>query len=388
MGYGFQNRNSVECPARHPVNGTDTLKEGYALCLDFDNATTGTAPEWDRRVHQCEKPTLQNLRYFLGVIHPMHVGNANDVADSVKEFNIIRASEGKTPGVNVWTNLNVAVGEFLAPMPGSYAFGAPVCHPPVFRCIEAADRSSTAGLVMGEFGIIQPIAGELESQIMSVWNDFVGAAEPSATDDLTAWLLEGTNTPVAALIDEQNGVLRLTTGGTSGNESSIQLNNECVSLASGNQVYFKARVKFGSYVATSGDISGIIGFALQLTSVYNATTTSANWVAFTVETAAVSGGGTGATPSANILASLGKDATFTNVDTGVDIDNGWHTYEIVIDRPNAQVLFYIDGVLVVTQTTLTNLPDDELLTPVVEVETIETATATCDIDLIGFNATK
>lgn len=148
--FAVQHYNTGEQLSRCYYTGSDTLRKGYALCLDFDSSNTGgTVSDYDERQINVEKPAMKNLPYFYGVVAPTYDGHTGP-----GWIDVIRPT-GVSPGLEVWTDGNIAVGDLLSIQPGSYAFRKGVLFPKaqvVLRAIEAIDRSSTAGTVIGLFG--------------------------------------------------------------------------------------------------------------------------------------------------------------------------------------------------------------------------------------------
>jgi hypothetical protein len=149
--------------------GTDTLKEGYALCYNFDatdvtaeNLTLSQADslvETPARRLQVEKPTINNSTHFAGV-----------VSQKFTDFTGPGWIEINMPGsvCNIWAGANcdheaaagIQSGQTLAFTAGAYSFdysGLPGAGSAVV--LQDVDRSTTAGLVLAELCIGNPSGG-------------------------------------------------------------------------------------------------------------------------------------------------------------------------------------------------------------------------------------
>jgi hypothetical protein len=149
--------------------GTDTLKEGYALCYNFDatdvtaeNLTLSQADslvETPARRLQVEKPTINNSTHFAGV-----------VSQKFTDFTGPGWIEINMPGsvCNIWAGANcdheasagVQSGQTLTFTANAYTWdytGLPGTGSAVV--LQDVDRSSTAGLVLAELCVGNPSGG-------------------------------------------------------------------------------------------------------------------------------------------------------------------------------------------------------------------------------------
>lgn len=103
-----------------------------------------------------------------------------------------------------------------------------------------------------------------------------------------------------------------------------------------------------------------VGFAIMHATIPDATNDFTWWVGYSMDNNSL---GTYMSifridrtiSTTNYIATTIRAGTATNTDTGVAFDNSWHNFEIFVNADNTSHAFYIDGVLVATNTT--NLPD-------------------------------
>lgn len=268
-------------------NTTDTLTEGMAVCYDWDNATLA-----NRSVY-VEKPSLNNAEHFAGIIAPGG-GNTPGVAGWVK---IIPYDGYVQRAVNVHTDENIVAGDILGLIPGEYVLGKWVYGPALFRATEAQDRTTTAGLVRGDFGpqITNPIMAA--NKRISFFTHCAGEvpvsapAVANAVADAGGFLLTGTSsaiTYVDSLTTSEagaanlkgKGVLKLTPNTT--NEASLTMNGEPFTLAAGCNLFMRVRLAVSNILA---DSQVMVGFSPTDTAPIGSL--NADYLAFISATAAV-----------------------------------------------------------------------------------------------------
>lgn len=246
--------------------GSDTIRNGYALASDHDSS--GLAEDVTRfgatiaaqlgRQKLVEKPSYGNLIAggFAGIVVDAPVGGivGNGVA---VEVTLIPAW-AIAPELVVYTDQNCAVGDILGPIPGSYYFGRgvfPGCQ--FFRVTEAADRSSTVGVVHGRFGKL--VASEYRDKLWEHFSHFngdqavfLGGATPAEIKlpglvvSGTSVAIEGTSDVGGRLVITPNGtsIGQLNLGGLSAGTASSS-GNLPVTLSAGKSAFFRAKVNFG-----------------------------------------------------------------------------------------------------------------------------------------------
>lgn len=177
--------------------------------------------------------------------------------------------------------------------------------------------------------------------------DFTSIA--AASDALTGWtttLVEaGAGESTVTIADGSGGHLLLTTDANENDGINLQKTGEAFKCASGNQLYFGARVKASE--ATQSDFA--VGLCITDTDLLGGMTDGIYFECLD--------GGTG------ISCVTEKNSTETQTDSaGTFAADTWFTLEFYFD--GTSVFFYIDGTLVATHTT--NIVDDEEITPSVQ----------------------
>ena len=150
--------------------GSDTLREGYALCYNFDASdvsaenltlSAGVDEECSARRLQVEKPSVNNCAHFAGVVSPKFDGYSD--GPGWIELNM--------PGsvCNIWadasadhgsTGTGMNTGQMLTFTIGQYYFqrtGLPGCGSAIV--LQDVDRSTTNGLVMADMCTGDPSGG-------------------------------------------------------------------------------------------------------------------------------------------------------------------------------------------------------------------------------------
>lgn len=368
-------------PTADPVtvfyNGADAISEGMGLCYDVFNATAAN------RYYYVVKPTLKLLQAgaFAGYVNQ---GQKRSVADGTGEIDIIPWDGQILRGASVLTDENVAVGDLLAPIPESYNFGKAVHMTPVFRVTTAVDGSTTASLVIGDYGANVYSHQGMSDKFARFFDDFVGlttiaAVVANAVADQTTWLLTGTTAAATykdnnsigatdaavAATQKGNGILRLTP--TTTTQANITLNGEAFALDVGKSLMF--RVRFALNDVTTGTVGAFLGISLTDTAFIASLPT--DYMGFTV--AGTGSGlltfnyvkdGTGGLVTSATLATLAADtfveATFLIRNRGA----GGMSLAAWVDTGSGPVL----GVSTVTST---EVVDNESLTCVIETKGAE-----------------
>jgi len=189
---------------------------------------------------------------------------------------------------------------------------------------------------------------------------FDGADTPAAT---TVTLVEagaGEST-VALEAGADSGVLLITTDAADNDGVSIQWKGEAFKLSGSNPCYFGARLKLSEVIQS--DI--LVGLCITDTALLGGMTDGAYFRK--VDASAV------------MSAVLEKDSAETTATALTMVDDTYVFLEIYYD--GTSVHFYVNGVEL-TLLAQTNLPNDEWLTPSIEVLTGEAVVKTCRLDKI------
>lgn len=209
-----------------------------------------------------------------------------------------------------------------------------------------------------------------------------GEQKFSSTADSGDWLATqvGTNTLVVR-DDAQNGVIRITTGGTASDGMACQLNGESFKLQAGKDIVFEGYFQLGD-----ADQS-IFLFGLGITD----TIPSTGWTDYvcfhTGSSTDLSSGvlycGTGKDASGG--SGVGQETsgvthTSTNTSIGYTLADSTWVYLRAEINGTSSVKFYVNGDLAATHTT--NLPDNEVLTLTLECKTGNSAAETFDCDYL------
>lgn len=192
-----------------------------------------------------------------------------------------------------------------------------------------------------------------------VW-DFVERPGISSTADSAEWHLTvvdgGADSAEVTTIadDEPNGALVLTTNDASADSLNLQLNGEPYKLVDGRRIIYEAKIK----VSDADQVTWFVGLAIgDTTDALGGVTDS---LGFRQESA-----------DGQIDALAEKDSTETSEHTGEDLsDDAYRVVRFEVDGVD-KVEFYVDGVRKKKFTT--NLPDDEAMAPIFQIQTEEAA---------------
>jgi hypothetical protein len=196
--------------------------------------------------------------------------------------------------------------------------------------------------------------------------DFVGTPFASA-DTPAAWtvtLVEGgAGESTVALADGAGGLLLITTDAAENDGVNMQVTKEAFKLASGKPCYFGIRLKVSE--ATQSDF--LVGLCITDTDLLGGVTDG-------VYFDKVDG-------STDINFTLEKNGTETTSASAVGtcVDDTYVILEFFFDGTNVDA--YVDGALQ-TRLAVTNLPDDEELTPSIHFLTGAAAAETMTVDWI------
>lgn len=236
-------------------SGANRPLVGQAVCL------SPTQSSRNLRQSVVEDPTLANIGYFYGVV--VNASPARDSATNLWTVYVLPKT-ANAAGITVLTDENVAVGDWLAPVPGSRNFGKATIGEPVLQCAEAVDRTATAGSVSGIWGLTRTTPDKL----IAVDENFISGGSISATADLGPFVLLGTSAtatfsdalaaePAAANL-RARGVLTVAKQNAAANVGYAQYNGEPFQLRTGSSLFMRARAAVS---AMSANIGGFLGFA-------------------------------------------------------------------------------------------------------------------------------
>jgi hypothetical protein len=214
--------------------GTDEIRSGYPLFYDWD-ATAGTTDEntvVDR--NKVEKSTLANIDRFAGIVADGFRATGPCKVPIVPPDQIVARS------IQVWTNQNLAAGDFVGIIPGTYTFGKWTVGPKFLRCMIAVDRSSTAGLTWCVGNLNTATASGVSDNVIEFYDEFTGVTSFSATDDAATYDLIGTSAAGVYSDSLAGGVLVVTSNTT--NNAQLSMNGEPWSMAAEKSLFFRARV--------------------------------------------------------------------------------------------------------------------------------------------------
>lgn len=187
---------------------------------------------------------------------------------------------------------------------------------------------------------------------------FDGVDSPAA---FTVTLVEGGGSETTvALTEGEGGHLLITTDGAENDGANLQAKGEAFKLASGKPLYFGCRFQVSE--ATQADF--LMGLCITNTDLLGGMTDGLYFRKVD-----------GSTTMAFVLEKDSTETT-TNYGTAVAADT-WTIVEFFFDGTNVD--WYVDGVLQ-TRPAITNLPNDEFLTPSIHFLTGAAASETMLVD--------
>jgi len=186
------------------------------------------------------------------------------------------------------------------------------------------------------------------------------------TYDAGDWTVTETGVATQALTDADGGALLVTNAAADNDVSASQLVGESFSYAAGKELWFKARLQISD--ATESDL--ICGFWIK-TATAPITTPPTDGIYFRKDDGA-----------ATIDFILNKDSTesvssaIATLADATDVELAFHYDGAGTFRA------YVDDALAATQTTLTNVPDDEILTLGFAIQNGEAVAKTMTVDYV------
>lgn len=362
QGVSFEGRQNYTTRRVYAnIAALTVLIPGMALCYDSNNATAAN------RYQYVEKPSLDNIGDFAGVVAP---GNTTTGPGWIY---IIEFDGGILRGTTVYTDESIAEGDFLGPIPGSYAFGKCVVGAPLFRATETVDRSTTAGTVTGDFGGQLASHPQWQNRIIRFFDHFDGSkvisapAVANAVADAGTYLLTGTTAtaafadstgPEAAAALQAQGMVVLTP--TTTTQANLTMNGEPFRLDSGKSAFFRGRFCLND--VTTGTTGAFLGLSITDTAFLASKPT--DYIGFLVTNAVlafeyVKDGATGVVTSGT-LATLVAD---TFVEVAFLIRNR--------GAGGMSLTVWVNGVEATVTLTATEIVDNESLTLVIETKGAE-----------------
>lgn len=177
------------------------------------------------------------------------------------------------------------------------------------------------------------------------------------------WTITSTGSPTTALADAAGGVLSIATGATDDNNSFYNKKGESFQFVAGKELWFKCRFSI------SDAIQSDLIFGLQITDTTPLAVTDG--VYFRKDDG-----------DSNVDFVIIKNSTATTATAITTLSNSTMIVLEFYYNGVDSIKVYADGLLIHTATTLTNLPDDELLTVSFGVQTGEAAAKTLLTDYI------
>lgn len=341
------------------IAAADQITEGMYLCYD---TSAGTNKNW-----YCVKGTLANIGDFAGIVAPGQIRTGPGPVE------IIPWDGRMYRGISAYVTENIAAGDLLGPIPGTYEFGRCVIGRPVFKATAALDPGATTpnlNLVTGFFGGQIATMEEQANKILRFSDHFIGlttiaAAVANAVADQTTYLLTGTSS-AAAYVDSlagpegtaaaaaASGILKVTTNTT--NQANLTMNGEPFRLDANKNLFFRIRAAVDVVSASKK-----MAFGLGITdTTFNAGHSDALY--FLVNAGAVTfgyqKGGAGevtVTPSPAITVAAGDFHEFAFLARNKGGTNA-----------GKEIQVWVDNTAVSLTLTSTEFPDDQSLTFIAE----------------------
>lgn len=210
--------------------------------------------------------------------------------------------------------------------------------------------------IPGKVGDTRPIV---------VWDDFVTAYTAlDATEEIPMdqsgkfcdiadageWLLSvGDSSPSVypSMADESGGVVTMTTDTGANDRVSCQRNGEMFSLANGRELYFEVR----AHISTSADFyAGVVLADVNLTGITNGVIM-------------------GISGTSTLQTRVEKDSGGAITNTGTTVEDDAYSVFAFKCRADKKIEFYLNGVKASMVNDPDNFPDDELLSPVFQIQT-------------------
>lgn len=200
------------------------------------------------------------------------------------------------------------------------------------------------------------------------FNDFTDFAQFNDVTDTTSWDVDATGTtPTFTLIDAAGGQALITNAGSDNNRAFFYKKGENFLFEADHGMWFKTRVA----VSSATDEDWIAGLVITGTDPIGTIPTDGVWFQQT-------------DGSSNVVLKIVKNSTATSITVGTTTANTLTSYAYYYNGKDT-ISYFVDDVYIGSTTTLTNLPDDELLTPMFGCQNGSANSRTMTIDYIFAN---
>lgn len=336
-------------PRRFKYVGTayEELKAGEVVHFNQDAST-----QVDREF-VVETPSYANEHYPAGVLTKSYtVPASGEILVEVQPFEM-----AALPGVEVYTDGNIVTGDVLGAFPGSRTvrhycgFGAPLA-----KAIQTVDRSSTDGSAVTVFGSAAVQGDHLVNKV-SKYDNKVQDFKASTTVNITNFLATHTATGTPVYTVNGDNEISITTGTANNDVSNLSYTGEMFPLSKAG--CFRAR---GLEINDADTADWFVGLAVKDTDILGGATDSLGFRVPAGDSAQA------------ITYVLEKDSTETSASTGTSIaDNTGVDLEIFY--ADGAIAIYVNGTAI-TAPAVTNFPNDENLTIVLELRNASSAAST------------
>lgn len=199
--------------------------------------------------------------------------------------------------------------------------------------------------------------------------DFDDASQFNGITTTTSWAVDSAGTtPTFALIDGYGGLGKITLSAADNDRTFFYKLAESFKFATGKEIWFKTRLQVSS--ATDEDwISGLV--ITGSTDPIGTIPTDGVWFQQT-------------DASANVVLKIVKNSTATSITVGTTTAATDAIYGVYYNGVDT-IYYFVNDVCVGSTTTLTNLPDDEFLSPMFGCQNGSAASRTLTIDYIFAN---
>jgi len=328
-------------PQRVEYSGSegDELKNGYLVCYV------------DGSEYQVEKPSFANIDRVAGIVTNQRTKGTVDASGLQKIGIAPIAGAAHHPGIEVFTDENVADLDILGAFPGFFEAKKYVgLGKPILRAMEAQDRSTTSGVVACDFGLSIIDAAELRKKVVIFSEDFI-RPPGIGVSGLSQWVQTvvevGTGTSeFTSRNDRAGGGGELLTAANDNDGINVQLNGLGFKLD--KSCYFEIRQL---ELSTAVECEFFAGLSIVDTTIV--ASNPADLIGFLTLV------------DADLMAIAAKSSTGAAVDTLTDMADAVAVdLAFYHDRVNDTITFYINDVAVAAANApvAANVPDDVLMT--------------------------
>jgi hypothetical protein len=200
------------------------------------------------------------------------------------------------------------------------------------------------------------------------FQDFTDFAEFDDVTDTTSWDVDASGTtPTFTLIDSASGKALITNAGSDNNRAFFYKKGESFLFEAGKELWFKTKLA----VSSAMDEDWIAGLVITGSDPIGTIPTDGVWFQQT-------------DGSANVVLKIVKNSTATSTTIATTTANTEAIYGFYYNGVDS-IAYFVDDVQIGAVTTLTNLPDDELLTPMFGCQNGSGSSRTLTIDYIFAN---